>query len=237
MNGIGFFSLGNPLVMMLVFVTFIWALIAQSQVKSAFNKYTRVRAHRNMTGEETALAILRQHGLQHVRVERTNGFLGDHYDPKANVVRLSEAVHDQASIASVAIAAHEVGHAIQHAENYGMIGVRNRLLPFAVASSKYVFFLFFAGMVIARTGSLGYFLMDASIVLFATAVVFQGVTLPVEFDASKRAKVALQEFGYVDDDEMVGVSKMLRAAAMTYIAAFAVALAQLIRMIAVRNRR
>ncbi|NPE20636.1 peptidase [Fusibacter sp. A1] len=232
------YGMSNPIVLVLVFGTFIWAMIAQQKVKSAYRKYGRIGTQRGLRGHDVARFILDNNGLRHVKIESAQGMLSDHYDPKKNVVRLSPGVHDGNSIASVSIAAHEVGHAIQHAENYGLIGVRNALLPAAVASSKYVGFLFLAGYLISRFagGLVGGLVMDAAILLFFGAVLFQAITLPVEFDASKRAKLQLTEFGIVNDEETAGVKRMLSAAAMTYVAALAVAIAQLIRMLMVRNR-
>lgn len=230
----GLYGLGsNGFVLILVFGTFIWALIAQAKVKSAYERYARVLSHRGYTGAEVARRILDANGLRQVRIEEANGFLSDHYDPKAAVVRLSPGVYRGNSIASVAIAAHEVGHAIQHAENYGFIAVRNMLLPAAIAGQHVVFILFFVGMFLGSF--VGGFMMDIAILLYFAVVLFQAVTLPVEFDASKRAKMQLVDMGFIDDQELNGVRSMLSAAAMTYVAALATAIAQLIRLLLIRG--
>lgn len=230
----GLYGLGsNGFVLILVFGTFIWALIAQAKVKSAYERYARVLSHRGYTGAEVARRILDANGLRQVRIEEANGFLSDHYDPKAAVVRLSPGVYRGNSIASVAIAAHEVGHAIQHAENYGFIAVRNMLLPAAIAGQHVVFILFFVGMFLGSF--VGGFMMDIAILLYFAVVLFQAVTLPVEFDASKRAKLQLVDMGFIDDQELNGVRSMLSAAAMTYVAALATAIAQLIRLLLIRG--
>lgn len=224
---------GNGFVLLLVIGTFIWALIAQAGVKGAYNKYSRIKSDRGYTGEEVARRILDANGLRQVRIERAEGMLSDHYDPKTDVVRLSPGVHDSNSVASIAVAAHEVGHAIQHAENYSFISVRNVLLPAVIFSSKFVMILFFVGMFIGSF--FGGLLMDLAIISYFVIVVFQTITLPIEFDASKRAKFQLADMGFVDDDEMVGVKKMLNAAAMTYVAALATTVAQLLRLIILRG--
>jgi len=234
----GFIGLNNPVVLILVLGTFIWSMVAQAQVKSAYKKFTKVRTYKGQTGAEAARNILDRNGLSHVRIERAQGTLSDHFDPKTNVVRLSQGVHDGNTVASVSIAAHEVGHAIQHAENYSFISIRNFLLPAAVVSSKYVSFLFFIGIILGgmHNMAIGGLLMDVAIVMFMATVLFQAVTLPLEFDASKRAKLQLVELNMIDAQELDGVKRMLSAAAMTYVAALSVAIAQLIRMVALRNR-
>lgn len=231
---IGLYGLGsNGFVLILVFGTFIWALLAQAKVKSAYERYARVLSHRGYKGVDVARRILDANGLRQVRIEEAQGLLSDHYDPKSSVVRLSPGVYHGTSVASVSIAAHEVGHAIQHAESYGFIAIRNTLLPAAVAGQRFVFILFFVGMLF---GSLiGGVMMDIAILLYFTVVLFQAVTLPIEFDASKRAKLQLVDMGFVDDQELKGVNAMLSAAAMTYVAALATAIAQLLRLLLLRG--
>lgn len=231
------FGMNSPLILFLIFGTFIWSLLAQWRVKSAYGKYAKIRNQRGMTGHDVARYILDRNNLQGVRLEQASGTLSDHYDPKVNVIRLSPEVYSGNSIASASIAAHEVGHAIQYAENYSIIGLRNLLLPTVVASSKFVNIVFIAGLFIAaQRSAFGGILMDLSILFFFAIVLFQGLTLPIEFDASKRAKIQLSELGLIYDNESEGVKKMLGAAAMTYVAALAVTLAQLIRMVLIRNR-
>lgn len=210
-------------------------MIAQARVKSAYNKYSQVRNQRGMTGHDVARYILDRNQLGGVRIERSQGMLSDHYDPKANVIRLSDGVYAGNSIASASIAAHEVGHAIQYAENYSIIGLRNILLPTVIASSRFVGIIFIVGMLMASRLTAGTFIMDIAIILYLAVVLFQGLTLPIEFDASKRAKVQMNELNLIYDHEEEGVNKVLGAAAMTYVAALAVTVTQLIRMIAIRG--
>ncbi len=234
MNGLYFFGLSNPIILVLVFGTFVWSLIAQARVKSAYHKYSQIRNMRGLTGHDVARYILDRNNLADVRIEMAQGVLSDHYDPRSNIVRLSNGVYNGNSIAAASIAAHEVGHAIQYANDYAFIGMRNILLPAVVASSRFVGFIFIAGILLAR-GTMGALLMDVAILLYLAVVVFQTITLPIEFDASRRAKIQLDQLGLIYDDEKVGVKKVLSAAAMTYVAALAVTVTQLIRMILIRN--
>ncbi len=234
MNGLYFFGLSNPLILVLVFATFIWSMIAQSRVKSAYHKYSQIRNMRGLTGHDVARYILDRNNLTDVRIEMAQGVLSDHYDPRSNIVRLSDGVYNGNSIAAASIAAHEVGHAIQYANDYGFIGMRNILLPTVVAGSRFVGIIFIAGIFLARA-TLGSVLMDVAILLYLAVVAFQTLTLPIEFDASRRAKIQLDQLGLIYDDEKQGVSKVLSAAAMTYVAALAVTVTQLLRMILIRN--
>ncbi len=235
MGGLAFFGFGNPIILVLVIGTFIWSMIAQMRVKSAYHKYSQIRNMRGLTGHEVARYILDKNGLTDVSIARAQGVLSDHYDPRANQVRLSSGVYDGNSIAAASIAAHEVGHAIQYAQKYSFIGVRNILLPTVVASSRFVSFIFIAGILLASMTGFGSLLMDLAILLYLAVVVFQAITLPIEFDASRRAKIKLDEYGLILDGEREGVEKVLGAAAMTYVAALAVTVTQLIRMILIRN--
>ncbi len=235
MGGLAFFGLSNPIILVLIFGSFIWSMIAQVRVKSAYRKYSQIRNMRGLTGHEVARYILDKNGLSNVTIARAQGMLSDHYDPRANQVRLSSGVYDGNSIASASIAAHEVGHAIQYAQNYGFIGIRNILLPTVVASSRFVGFIFIAGILLTSLSGVGAFLMDIAILLYLAVVIFQTLTLPIEFDASHRAKIQLDELGLILDGEKEGVQKVLGAAAMTYVAALAVTVTQLIRMILIRN--
>ncbi len=228
---------GNPIILILVFATFIWSMIAQNGVKSAYRKYERIRNIRGMTGYEVARYILDANNLQHVQIQHAQGFLGDHYDPRANVVRLSDGIYNGNSIASAAIAAHEVGHAIQYARNYGFIGIRNILLPAVISTQSFVGIIFTVGILVASFGmSFGVLFMDIAIVIFFLVALFQTLTLPIEFDASKRAKIQLYDLGLISEQEREGVKKMLSAAAMTYVAGLSVTVTQLLRMIVIRNR-
>ncbi len=232
-----FYNVGNPIVLILVFATFIWSMIAQSGVKSAYNRYSKIRNLKGMTGYEIARYILDANQLHHVKIEHARGWLGDHYDPRSNIVRLSDGVYNGNSISSAAIAAHEVGHAIQYDQKYPFIGIRNIILPAVIYSSRFVGIIFMAGLMVAYFGSgFGIWIMDIAIAIFFLVALFQTLTLPIEFDASKRAKIQLDELGLVQEQEKEGIKKMLSAAAMTYVAALSVTIAQLLRMISIRNR-
>ncbi len=235
MSGFSFFWLDNHIVFVMIIITFIWSLVAQWRVKSAYQHYSRIRNMRGLSGYDVARQILDRNGLSHVAIESAEGVLSDHYDPRSNVVRLSSGVYGGNSIASAAIAAHEVGHAIQYAENYGFIGLRNILLPTVVASSRFVSLIFIAGILLSSITAFGPRLMDLAIVLYLAVVAFQTLTLPIEFNASHRAKIQLDEMGLIYEEERAGVSKVLGAAAMTYVAALAVTVTQLIRMIIIRG--
>ena len=187
-------------------------MFSQIKVQGAYARYRQVMTLRGYTGAQVARRILDDHGLQHVQVEPSpGGALSDHYDPKANVVRLSEDIYANSSIASVAVAAHECGHAIQHAENYGFIALRNSILPFAMVSSQLSWLVLILGLLFSSTG-----LFYTGILMLSCVAVFQLVTLPVELDASKRAMALVYEEGFVVQEERKDVKAMLSAAAFTY---------------------
>lgn len=211
----------------LVLIGAVLSILASSKVQSTYNKYSRVRSMSGMTGAQVAELILRNKGINDVRVEHVRGNLTDHYDPRTKVVKLSDAVYHSQSVAALGVAAHECGHVIQHHENYGPLNLRTILVPAANIGSK-------AGIPIILLGVLfGYnmTLVQVGIWVFALAVLFQIVTLPVEFNASKRALVCLEEYGVVTRDEKVQSAKVLRAAAYTYVAAAAASILQLLRLI------
>ena len=189
------------------------ALFAQARVKANFTKFSKVPTMRGVTGAQVARSLLDSNGLQQVRVERAKGFLSDHYDPRTKVLRLSPAVHDGPTVAAAGIAAHEMGHALQDAQNYAPLGLRSAMVPSVRLGSWAGPILFFIGYLINFTG-----LIWVGLVLFAATVVFAIVTLPVEFDASRRAKQLLVNQGILASQEMVGVNKVLNAAALTYVA-------------------
>jgi uncharacterized protein len=198
-------------------------LYAQARVKSAFNKYSRVRTSRNITGAQVARQLLNQRGLHNVGVERAQGFLSDHYDPRSKVLRLSPDVHDGTSVAAAGIAAHEMGHALQDAQGYFPLQIRSAIVPAAQFGSSLAPWIFFAGLLLNMTG-----LAWAGLILFTAAVFFTLITLPVEFDASKRARELLLSNNLLYKDEMGGVNKVLNAAALTYVAAAIAAIGQLL---------
>lgn len=209
----------------------ILAMLAQGYISSVYKKYDSVFGARNITGAQAARMILDQNGLHHVRVERTSGTLTDHYDPRENVIRLSDAVHDKASVAAVGIAAHEAGHAVQHAKNYLPIQARNAIQPVASFSSQIAIPLIIIGLIFNS------YFINFGIILFSAVVLFQIITLPVEFNASKRAVLAIENMGVLSREELDGTKKVLRAAAFTYVAAAAVSAMQLLRLIMLSNGR
>jgi Zn-dependent membrane protease YugP len=225
---------GDP-TFLLVIPALILALYAQARVKGAYHKYSQVFASARITGAQAAYQLLQTAGVGEVTIEKTPGQLTDHYDPRKKVLRLSQGVHDGASIAALGIAAHETGHAIQHHTHYQPMALRSAFYPVASLGSTLAFPLFFVGLII-NSGS-SKLLMDIGILLFTGAVAFSVVTLPVEFNASKRALTLLEERRFLTPDEMVGARKVLGAAALTYVAATTMAAVQLLRMFLMRSSR
>lgn len=202
---------------------------AQMRVRSAFKKYSQIPSMARLSGAETARRILREQGIYDVAVEETGGTLSDHYDPSAKVVRLSADNFHGHHLAGLAVAAHEVGHAMQHASGYLPLNLRHAVLPVANLGSSLGFPMVIAGMIFGFTG-----LIDIGILFFAAAVVFQLVTLPVEFNASSRA-LAILSNGYLAGDEVSSAKRVLNAAAMTYVAAAATAVMQLVHLLLMRG--
>jgi len=226
--------------MILLIPAIILAFWAQSRVKSAYQHWSQVPSRRGLTGREVAESILGTHGLGDVQVQSTKGQLDDHYDPRKRTVNLSPHVYQGSSLASLAIAAHESGHAMQHAENWGPLAVRSAIAQPVGLLSNLAFPLFIIGLIITSmrpAGEVGRILMDAGIVFFFLAVVFHLVTLPVEFNASRRAMAVLKDGGYLSVDESQGAKKVLDAAALTYVAAATVAIMHLARMLILRSSR
>lgn len=207
------------------------ALYAQTKVQTTYNKFSKVGNHRGMTGAEAARMILNRNGLQEVRIERTSGHLSDHYDPRTNVIRLSDGVYNSASIAAVGIAAHEVGHAIQHNTGYVPIKLRNTVLPVAQIGSFLALPLVIIGIIMSSFNAL----VPAGIILYSAVVAFQVITLPVELNASRRAVQTVYELGALNEEETKGAKKVLTAAALTYVAAAASAVLQLLRLLLIAN--
>lgn len=225
-------------------VGLVLSLWAQARVKSAFARFANVGVRSNMSGAEAAAAVARAGNAGGIRIERHQGFLSDHYDPRSRTLRLSPAVHDGRSVSSIAVAAHEAGHAIQHAVAYPALGFRSAMVPVVSIGSRLWSIPFFIGLMIggaqpaAEGLGLGNVLMAVGIVLFGTVVLFQLITLPVEFDASRRAKAVLAQAGIVQSQEEArGVDKVLDAAAMTYVASAAAGILQLVYMILRANQR
>ncbi len=212
----------DPMYFLIVGPAMILSLIAQFWVKSAFGKYSKVGIQRGLSGAEVARYIVEQAGLG-IQVERVGGFLSDHYDPTKKVLRLSPDVYDGRSVSAVGVAAHEAGHALQDAKGYAPLAWRSALVPITKVGSSLAFPLIFIGLIFGMLG-----LAKVGVVLFSAAVLFQLVTLPVEFDASRRAVVLVQQHGIVSGTEVDGVKKVLTAAAMTYVAAAIASVAQLL---------
>lgn len=219
----------DPLYLLMVGPALLLSLVAQGWVKSAFGKYSKIGTARGLSGAEVAQHIVSQAGLG-VRVERVSGFLSDHYDPLSRTLRLSPEVYDGHSISSVGVAAHEAGHALQHARNYLPLQWRSAMVPITKIGSNLAWPLLMVGFILQSMSMLGagVLLIKVGIVLFSAAVLFQLITLPVEFDASNRAVAIVRSQGIVTEAEAVGVQKVLNAAAMTYVAAAAAAVLQLL---------
>lgn len=230
----------DPTYLIFMVPTMLFAFYAQAAVSSAIGRASRLASRSGLTGREVAERILSSNGLDQVRVERTReggGGLGDHYDPRTRVIRLSAQVYDRRTVAALGIAAHEAGHAVQHARGYAFLLARNGLFPVVQFASTLAFPIFIAGFFFAQSSSLGRGLMDVGILLFFGAVVFQIITLPVELNASGRAIRALGDLGLVTGQEAGDAKRVLNAAALTYVAATAAALAQLIYLLTLRSRR
>jgi len=215
---------------LLMIAVFVATLFIQFWLQRTYSRYSRVANSRGVTGEQVARAILDAYGLHHVRVEMTPGALTDHYDPIAKAVRLSEPNFHSPSVAALAVAAHEVGHALQDAKGYAWLRVRHSILPVANIGSMWGPWIFILGMLVGAAG-----LMNIGIWLFAAAALFQLVTLPVEFDASNRALNILRKMNFLDNREINGAKAVLTAAAMTYVAALANSVATILHYIAIMS--
>ena len=216
----------------LVIIGALLGLLAQAKVKGAFARYSKVYSMRGVTAEQVAEMILQQAGIRDVRIEQIGGDLTDHYSPNEKVLRLSETVYGSSSVAAIGVAAHECGHAIQHAEDYLPIQIRSTIVPVVNIGSKLAWPVIFLGLLIGMTP-----LANIGIILFSLIVVFQVVTLPVEFNASGRALAILRDSSYLSGDELKGARKVLSAAAMTYVAAMVASVLQLLRLVMIVGRR
>ncbi len=215
----------------------ILAMVASARVNSTFEKYSKQHSSRRITGREAAQRVLEANGVYNVRIERVNGNLTDHYDPRTNVIRLSAPVYDSTSTAAIGVACHEAGHAVQYARAYFPIKIRAAIIPITNIGSKLAMPLILLGVLFAAMGSYSYTLVYIGIGFFALSLVFQLVTLPVEFNASRRAMETIRDTQMLNDTEQVGARKTLTAAAMTYVAAVAVAAAQLLRLLLIFGGR
>ena len=212
--------------LLVVLPALIFTLWAQSAVQSAYRQYSQVRNAHGMTGADAARRILDANGLRHIAIECIPGQMTDHYDPRAGIIRLSEGVYHNASVAAVGIAAHEAGHAVQHATDYGALKIRNAIIPVCRFGSMAAMPLFIIGLFFASD-----MLMTVGILAYAAVTLFQLITLPVEFNASRRAMQAIEGWGYMSQEETEGSRRVLRAAAMTYVAALATSLLTLLRLV------
>lgn len=213
----------------------ILSLYSQQKVRSTYKKYSAVFSSSRLSGAEVSQRILHAYDADEVKLEQTRGKLTDHYDPRKRILRLSEGVYGSNSLAAIGIAAHETGHALQHHTGYFPLHIRNAIYPVSSFGSTLAFPLFFIGFLFSREGPS--ILMDIGILLFGVAVVFSVLTLPVEFNASKRALHLLREGAYLKSDELDGASRVLKAAALTYVAATAMAAMQLLRLVLLRQSR
>jgi len=220
----------------LVLPAVIFSMWASSRVDSTFKRYSRQYIRCGMTGGEAAKMILNANGLHHVRIERISGNLTDHYDPQTNVVRLSDSVYASATSAAIGVAAHECGHAVQHAVGYTPIKIRTAIVPITNLGSKLSMPLIMLGIVFSYTSSIFINLAYLGVACFSLCAIFQLVTLPTEYNASRRAVRALENCGRLSDEEIYGSKKVLSAAALTYVAALAVSVMQLLRLL-MRVRR
>lgn len=212
----------------------VLSVICSVRVRTTFSKYSKVRNSRGITGAQAAHNVLMSHGITNVRIEQVSGSLTDHFDPRTNTIRLSESVYSSASVAAVGVAAHEAGHAVQHATGYLPNKIRSAVVPVASIGSRFSWVLIVIGLLLPVKYN---FVAILGIVLFSASVLFTLVTLPVEFNASRRALKTLQDTGMLHGEEYGGAKSVLSAAAMTYVAAAATAVLQLLRIILMFNRR
>ena len=236
--------LGDWTVLVLI-PAMIFAFWAQINVQMTFSRFRQVRNRRGLTAADVARRILDANELNYVQIQRVSGELTDHYDPRAQVVRLSDSVYDSTSVAAIGVAAHEVGHACQHAEDYVPLRIRSAIIPMTRIGSMLAMPVFILGLLFAQLSLYGNMVGDVfmmlGILLFSLSTLFQLVTLPTEFNASARALKTLESYGILDGDELVGARSTLRAAALTYVAALASSLASLLRLLLIfggsRSRR
>lgn len=224
--------------LVLVLPAILLAVWASANVNRTFKKYANQHSRRGITGAEAARKVLDANGLYHIRIEHISGSLTDHYDPRGNVIRLSDSVYGNTSTAAIGVACHEAGHAVQHAVGYAPIKLRTAIIPITNIGSKLAMPLILLGLLFMNTQL--YYLVYAGILCFSFSALFQLVTLPTEFNASRRALRAIESGNLLYDNELAGAKKTLRAAALTYVAALAVSLAQLLRLLLIvagRGRR
>ena len=225
----------------LVLPFMILSLVASARVNSSFKKYSEVYSKRGVSAVDAARRVLQANGVTDVAIEQVSGHLTDHFDPRANVIRLSDSVYGSTSVAAIGVACHEAGHAVQHAVGYVPVKIRTAIVPITNIGSKLSIPLIFIGIALSYLGEFYSYIAYLGVALFSLCVIFQLVTLPTEFNASRRAIKALSENGILDEQELKGAKKVLSAAAMTYVAALAVAVIQLLRLLIIvgnsRRRR
>ena len=221
----------------LVLPCVILAMIASANVNSTFKRYSEKHSYRRITGAQAAERVLRANGVSGVRIERVRGNLTDHFDPKSNVIRLSDSVHDSTSVAAIGVACHEAGHAAQYAHKYAPIHLRAAIIPVTNIGSMLAMPLILIGLLFVSESATSTGFVYAGIACFGLSALFQLITLPVEFNASRRAMAAIREGNILTEEEQRGARRTLTAAAMTYVAALAVSLAQLLRLILIFGGR
>ena len=218
-------------IFLLLLIIFL-PLIAQAKVRGSYNKYSKVKSSSNLTGKDVAKMILERNGLNSVSVEQIGGTLSDHYNPKGKNICLSSSIYNDCSISSISVAAHECGHALQDKEAYSFFNFRSFLVPVVNITSRISSIIIILGFILEFAD-----LLEIGIILLCVGLLFQLITLPVEFNASKRAKIQLQELGLITDNELSGVKKVLNAAALTYVAGFLAEMLQVLRIVLLSRRR
>ena len=221
----------------LVLPCIILSMWASASVNSTFKRFSQVHSYRRITGAEAAQRVLSANGVRGVQIQRVSSNLTDHYDPRTNVIRLSDSVYNSTSVAAIGVACHEAGHAVQYAHNYAPIKLRAAIIPVTNIGSKLAMPLILLGIVLSALGSFSTGIIYLGIACFGLSLVFQLVTLPVEFNASRRAMEAIESGNILSEEEQRGARKTLKAAAMTYVAATAVALSQLVRLLVIFGGR
>ena len=221
----------------LVLPCLLLSLWASASVNSTFKRYANQHSYRHITGADAAQRVLSAHGIRDVRIERVSGNLTDHYDPRSNVIRLSDSVYSSTSTAAIGVACHEAGHAVQYAENYAPIKLRAAIIPVTNIGSRLAMPLILIGLLFSSRYTFSNVLVYLGIAAFGLSLLFQLITLPVEFNASRRAMEAIDSAQILSDEEQKGARKTLRAAALTYVAATALALTQLLRLILIFGNR
>lgn len=225
------------IISLLCIVAIIYTIICSIRVKTTFNKYSKKDSSRHITGAQAAQMVLHQNGVHDVSIQRCSGKLTDHYDPRNNTISLSDDVYDSTSVAAIGVACHEAGHAVQHATAYAPLKIRNLIIPITNFGARFSSLFIMAGLILSYFFVGALFLAEIGIALFAFSTLFQLITLPTEFNASRRAISCITDNSILTQEEQRGAKKVLKAAAMTYVAALALSLLELLRLVAIVNRR